>query len=177
MSVLVVKKSDFGKSHCRNPVWILAFSWVCGILLGLFLASHMHGDFTSLMRTVVISRVSIVGLLVMLLLPYVSSVAAVYFSRPAFLFLCAAGKGLCFSFCIYLIMAQFPSTGWMLCRLLLFSEFTVMIPMFLFWIRLLDGGRQSLKHDSWLYLIVALVAGGVDYCIISPFTVNLMSHS
>ena len=172
-----VTQSDFMKSHCRNPVWILAFSWVFGLSIGLFLVFRLQGDFTSLMRAAVLSRVSIVGLLVILLFPFVSSFVAASFSRPALLFLCAAGKGLCFSFCIYLIMAEFPTTGWLLCRLLLFSDFAVLVPLFLFWIRHLSSSKQSRKRDSLLYLIVALAAGVVDYCIISPFTANLMMHS
>lgn len=176
MSALIVKKSDSVKTHCRKSVWTLAFSWVFGVSLGLLYASHMHEDFSSMMRTAISSRVSIVGLLIILLLPYVSSVGAVFF-HPALVYLFAAGKGMCFSFCVYLIMVQFPSTGWLLCRLLLFSEFSVMVPMLLLWIRLLEDGQQSLKHDSLLYLIVALTIGILDYCIISPFTVNLMLHS
>ncbi len=174
---MVVKKSDFMKSHCRKPVWILAFSWVCGISLGLFLASSMQEEFVSLMCTAAVNRVSIVGLLVMLLLPYVLSVVAFRFSCSVLLFLVVSWKGIYFSFCIYLIMVKFPTTGWLLCRLLLFSEFAILVPTFLFWIRSLKGNKQSLKFENLFYITVVLVVGILDYCIISPFTVNLMSHS
>lgn len=170
-------KSDVSNSRCRSSVWFLAFSWICGISAGLFLASCMHCDSASLMRALILERVSIVGLLIVLLLPYVLSVAAFYFSARALIYLIAAGKGICFSFCIYLLMAQFSTAGWLLCRLLFFSDFAILVPMFLFWIRCLNCDQQSLTRDSLRYLIVALGAWIMDCCFISPFTVNLLTHS
>lgn len=170
-------KSVFSFSRCRNPAWILAFSWVCGLSFGLFLASRMHGDYSSLMRTVITNRVSIVGLLIILLFPFILSVVAIHFSRTGFLYLLSAGKGICFSFCVYLIMAEFSSSGWLLCRLLLFSELCILPPLFYLWIKCIEGGKQTIKLSAGFYPLIAVVAAVLDYFLISPFTVTLMLNS
>lgn len=170
-------KSVFPFSRCRNPAWILAFSWVCGLSFGLFLASRMHGNFSSLMRTALTNRVSIVGLLIILLFPFISSAVAVWFSRTGYLYLLVAGKGICFSFCVYLIMVEFPSSGWLFCRLLLFSELCILPPLFYLWIKSIEGGKQTIRHSAGFCLLIAVVAGVLDYFLISPFTVTLMLNS
>lgn len=167
---------DFIQFSCRNSVWILAFCWVIGICLGLIIGSDFDPDVLSLMRMTSESRVSIVGLLLNLL-PFVLSAAAVHYSFPGAFFLLATGKGLCHGFCMFLILAEFSSAGWLLYRLLMFTDSILLIPLFFFWARHIDGSRNFLKRDTWLCLGISLIAGALDYFVISPLIITAMKHS
>lgn len=165
------------KFFCRNSVWILAFCWVSSICLGLYIGSVFDPDVYSLMRMASGCRVSIVGLVLNLLLPIVLSAAAIYYLTPRSLLWLVFGKGLCHGICMYMTLAEFSSAGWLLCRLLMFSEYCLLVPLFILWIRQIDGSNNRLKRDILNCLSAAAVAAVADYFIVSPFVITTINHS
>ena len=165
------------KFFCRNSVWILAFCWISSICLGLYIGSVFDPDVYSLMRMASGFHVSIVGLVLNLLLPIVLSAAAVSYLSPRSLLLLVFGKGLCHGICMYMTLAEFSSAGWLQCRLLMFSEYCLLVPLFILWIHQLDGSSNRLKRDITNCLVAAAVAAVADYFIVSPFVVTTINHS
>lgn len=166
---------NFIHISCRNSVWILAFCWVFGICLGLLLGTA-SGNISSLMRRACYEPVSIVRLLPTLLLQVALSAVAALFFYPHIFYLFAIGKGLSYGFCMYMILAEFTSAGWLLFRLLTFSDGCLLISLFLFWIHQICNSKQGIKRDIIICLIVALAAMIADYYVISPLIVTSMNH-
>lgn len=171
------KFQNFIKFSCRNSVWILAFCWVFSICLGLHLGSNLDTEIYSLMRMAPGCHVSIVGLMLNLFLPIVISAAAVRYLSPHAIHLLVFGKGLCHGFCMYMILAEFSSAGWLLCRLLMFSDSCLLVPLFVLWIHQINGYQERLKRDMLNCLVVAFVSAIVDYFMISPLIITAINHS
>lgn len=165
------------KFFCRNSVWILAFCWISSICLGLYIGSVFDPAVYSLMRMASCFHVSIVGLVLNLLFPIVLSAAAVYYLSPRSLLWLVFGKGLCHGICMYMTLAEFSSAGWLQCRLLMFSEYCLLVPLFILWIHQLDGSSNRLKRDITNCLATAAVAAVADYFIVSPFVITTINYS
>ncbi len=168
--------SAFRKSEALSYVWILAFLWRFSICIGLVLACNLGVETFSLMRAVGNDRVSIVSLTAVLVLPVVSSAAAIYFSHLGIIYLLVIGKGISHGFCMYMILTEFSSAAWLLYRLLMFSDSLLLIPLFYLWIRQLCDRSAHLHRNVILCLTISLFAGALDYFVISPYIITLMNH-
>lgn len=161
---------------CRNPVGILALLWLLSICIGIFIAHHLFDDFYSLMHTAASTRVSIVGVLLILLFPVISSAVAVSFSSSKLIYLICTLKGICHGFGLYTILAVFGYGGWLIRFGIMFSECMMLIPLFYFWIRLIDGTAPSLRKDTIICCLIAILVGVFDYFVVSPYIIALMRH-
>lgn len=166
---------NFIHVSCRNSVWILAFCWVFGICLGLLLG-FVSGDLSFMMRRACYEPVSIVRLLPTLLFQVALSAVAALFFHPRVFYLFSLGKGLSYGFCMYMIIAEFTSAGWLLFGLLSFSDGCLLISLFSFWIHQIGNSKQEIKRDIITCLVVALAATFADYYVISPLIVTSMNH-
>ena len=155
----------------------LAFSLTFGFSMGIYLARTMQDSMFSLMRAVAFSRVSIVGLFVLLFLPLLLSAAAVYFSIPAMVLPLSFCKGFCMGYCALGILFVFGSASWLVRLLLMFSDCFMILPLSWFWIRHISGCRNMLRRDFLICSAIAIVIGIVDYFLVSPFLVMLMNYS
>lgn len=162
-------------SGCKKYVLFLAFSWISGIAFGLAFALYTQPYTASWMRMAVFGRVSIVGLACILLGPLYLSAAAVFFHRPGWIYVIATVKGISFGFGIYVFTAVCGSAGWLMRLLVAFSDSAMLVPLFLFWIRHLEGSHRYLKHDLIFCTASALLIGAADYFIISPYTAAILA--
>lgn len=163
-------KNQFGffKSGCRKSVFFLAFSWIAGIIAGSFLSPILSEYSVPLMRMAVESRVSIIGLVVVILVPCLLSAIAVHLSKNWIIYLLSSVKGICFGFCIQVLLQCYGSAAWLLYILVLFSDICMLTPLFLFWIRHAYGSKQMLYRDMLYYFICAAIICIIDYLLISP---------
>lgn len=162
------------RSWRKAGIILLAFFWTLGLFLGIYSSFPMEDSFFRLMRAAAGCRVSIVGLFAVLILPFLFSAFAVYFSQPWLLLLICFLKAYCFGFCCFLTQISFGSAGWLLRLLLLFSDCCILPVLCWFWIRHISGEKRALWQDLAVCAAASLLIGGVDYCVISPFLATLI---
>lgn len=168
--------ADLSKFWCRSCVSFLAFSWALGLSVGLILVSTVQESVFSLMRAAACCRVSIVGLIVLLIFPLFLSAFAVFLSIPVMLLPIACFKGIALAFCALGVVYAFGSAGWLIRMLLMFSD-SFMIPvLFWFWVRHISGNRNLLRRDFLICAAFAVVIGAMEYFLVSPYLVVLMKH-
>ena len=127
------------------------------------------------MRAAVYSRVSISGLLSAMLLPLLFSAFAVYISNTWLLIPIAFSKAFAFAFLGIGILVSFGSAGWLVRLLLMFGDIVMLPVLWWYWQKALTARQNPLPHCA-AAAAFALLIGGLDYCVISPFLANLISY-
>lgn len=154
------------QSACK--FWLLLL-WCAGLILGVFFACQADDSTILMMRSAASAPVSISGLLVVFLLPFLLSASAVYLSQPLLLLATAFAKAFSFGFCAYAVDSAFRSAGWLMCLLLMFSDLCFLPVLMWFWLRHITGNRRSADVDLAVCAAIAVCIGLFDYCIVSPF--------
>lgn len=151
----------------RSKLFILAFISLSSIALGIMISRTADPYLYSLMRGVLISPVSIVGLLIVNCLPLLITAIIVLLSKPCLFLLHCFVKNFSYSFIRSLICISFAHAGWLAGAILLFSDTIVMCLLHWFWIRHLHFIRKSVKKDLLICLIFSLIACFADYIWVS----------
>lgn len=167
---------------CRkSPLWwrracivLLALFWCVGLFFGIYTACSFNDAFVPLMRAAVQCRVSIVGLLLILFLPFLFAAFAVYFSQPWLLLVIGFVKAFSFGFCCFAAQSCFGSAGWLVRLLLLFSDSCMLPVLCWFCVRHISGDLMAIRKDLILALALAIVVGSIDYYWVSPFLAALI---
>jgi len=157
---------------CRG--FLLASCWLLGLVCGWLLFHYAGTICEALMRRIVISPVSISGLLSSFLIPFLITVYSVCFSMPWIIFPVCFLKGVSFSFVSSGIWKAFSSAGWLVQSVLLFRSSCFAVGAFLVWIRFFSGRSTSGAFFVWLLLAAAGCI--LDYSVISPFLASLIIH-
>lgn len=158
----------------KLPVFLLAFCWIGSILLGIYLGSDAS-VFNALMYRAFCSPVSIVGLVSVLLLPFLFSAFAVYIARPSLLLAVCVWKGFSFSFLSVGLLRIFSSGGWLLRQLLMFSSLCQLSVLYWFWIHHISGERKFSLGKAVAVVALFVLIGCADYCCISPFLASIIN--
>lgn len=159
----------------RKHYWfLLALSWITGLIFGVMLFLCDSHFFAVLMRGAADCSVSIVGMFHTVLLPFLfSALAVVLFGSVSLLPICWF-KAFFFS-CVSLgIWFSYGCTGRLSVLLLMFADVGTTVLLYILWLRLLSGKYRSLTADTFLFCILSIAWGIVNYCIISPFLVSLI---
>ena len=151
----------------RNRSYILlAFCWTSGFVVGfLFYKYNLH-TLSSLMRRISLAPVSIVGLLLTFLLPFLFSAFAVIFHTPIWIFPISVCKAFLFAIVSIGIIDCIGSAGWLYRILLLTGDILSMPALYLYWLRsLLDAHSIHVKFVLF-WAIVAFLLGCVNNCFL-----------
>lgn len=166
--------------HHDFPTWwrkcctaFLASSWLLGLIVGCLIFYAAGYECVSWMRAAADSRVSIVGLLSVIILPFLFSAFAVYISHSWLLLIVAFGKAVSFSLVSLGILISFGSAGWLMRFLLMFSDLCALPLLFLFWMRFISGERRITLRSGLLFSAAGLVIGSIDFYLISPILAGL----
>ena len=157
----------------RKSIVFLAIWWFAGLILGALAAYHLSYSFFSLMRAAAQSRVSIVSLMTVTLLPLFASALAVFLDRPVWIFGISFVKAFLYSLCIAGTIGAFGSAAWLVAFLFLFSDNLTIPVLFLFCLRHIEGRKRSFWADCLICSGVCVLVGIIDSCLISPFLANL----
>ena len=125
------------------------------------------------MRTAVSSRVSIIGLLSSVVLPFLFSAFAVYLRQPMLLIPIAFLKAFLFSFLGYSVSAAWSHAGWLITGLLMFGSFASIPMLYWYWQRYI-GGRGFENGVFCLVLGSLILIGILNYYLIVPFLANII---
>lgn len=159
---------------CKRRFLLLAFIWFLGLTSGRYYAEHASATYLLLMRAAPQYRLSIIGLAVSVLLPFLISVGAVYFSQPIVLYILAYLYSLLFSFACCCLRIIFADAGWLIQFMLLFSH-CMAIPFYCwFTLRYLNGKGTTFIRDSLIVVVAIFIAGTFDLLVISPFLAALI---
>lgn len=162
---------DPGKRRRKRSTSALALCWTSGLVCGMLVYLSAGSSLTSLMRSTMGGTVSIVSLLYMALLPFLISAFAVSFFRPT-LFLICFGKAFLFAFASLGLFRAFGSAGWLVFRLILFSDCMLLPMLYFLWLRLLRSPLSHMELACFIALTVLVVS--VNYRIISPILASLI---
>ena len=160
-------------SGCNWRDFLLALSWILGLISGCTLCLSADTTAFSLMRMAPGCPVSIVRLLAVTFLPFLFSGFAAFITQAWLLIPIAFLKSFTFSAASTAVMLSFGAAGWLICILLMFSSICTMPILILYWIRYSRKGYPlALWHKiSFISLIFAVC--GIDFYVISPFLAGL----
>ncbi len=157
----------------RVQLWLV---WLLGLSLGTVLAAYADPSCFSLMRSAASCRMSIVGLVASVLLPFLFSAYAVTISRPELVLGICACKAFSFAYCGQIARMAYGTAGWLVQPLLQFTAICT-LPVFCgFCLRHIAGGKATARRDLGLCLGLAVLIAGVDYFVVSPFLAGLIDY-
>lgn len=159
---------------CKGGRRILAFFWFSGLLLGLLVTIYAGDSFLPMMRTAVLCRVSISGLLFAILLPFLLSALAVFASQPWLIGLIAFSKSFLFMLLAAGVSLAYGTGGWLVRILFMFGDICSLPLLWFFWLRRGCGG---LTAAPWYCAVVGALAAAaccMDFYVISPFLTDLI---
>lgn len=159
----------------RMKCVLLALTWFTGLLCGSLFAVRYNHSLESLMHAAFSGSMSIVGMLIVVLWPYLFSAFAVFYSLPKLVFLFAFAEAFSFGYCIWGVFSVFGDACWLV-RWLLFFTACCSAPM-LYWFlqRCICGSKQHIFRDFLICCMVLVMIVSLDYCVISPFAATLIS--
>lgn len=152
------------KGHC-----LFIGVWILGLIMGTIFAATAGNQYFLLMRMAPQSHVSIVGLSVTVLLPFLLAAYAVYKDRPWMLYVICFIKVFTFAFCGFGATAAYGSAGWLVRLLLQFSDICTVPILCWFSLRHLTGREAGWKRDVGIGLGVEMIVCCLDLWYISPF--------
>lgn len=159
-------------SYIRIKI-LLSICWVLGLLLGLYLAIHLPDNSHSLVRTLVHSRVSTVGLITNLFLPIILSAIVWKLKIPALYLFLAFIKAICYGFCFSAMTLAFQEAGWLLRWLFLFSDTFISVLLLWFWFRNIAKPKECGARDLCICCVLAIFICLADVCYVTPFSNGL----
>jgi len=152
----------------------LALIWFAGFGAGLMIYRSAQTVLVSVMLGASHSTLSIVGLLLMILLPILITVIAVHDSKPALLYVLCFLKAVLYSVAVLSVYGTYGSSGWLVQFLLMFTENCTMACLWLLWIHSILTRFRVSQRIVWICSGAALSAGLLDLFVISPFAVSVM---
>ncbi len=159
------------RKGCR---YILAFSWLSGIICGILLSLTAEERILPLMRGAVYTPVSITWLLCVSVLPFLLSTFVVFHFVPAWLLLICFAKAFLFAFVSMVILMVYASAGWLVWLMLLFCDLVTLPILYWFWMRyLFRYDRPSVVSVTGIFSLM-LLAGSIHAWFISPYLVRLI---
>lgn len=160
---------------CNVNRWLLAIFWITGILSGILISYGAGSSVSSLMHSYLYGSVSIVGLVLVLYLPFLLSAIAVSFSGRVLLFPIVFLKGFLFSFVAMGIFQVYGCAGWLIHWFLCFSDLILLPLLYWYWIRLLDTVPSAAFRDGVLLLAPVYCIGSLDYCLVFPYFADMIN--
>lgn len=155
---------------------LLIFSWCIGVFLGTYFVSQMPLNLFSLMRSSFKGeRFSIVGFLLVLNLPLVLSVISVALNKSFLMLPVLFIKAFLLSVCWFALYIAFGSAGWLVTFFMLLTEFIASILTLLFLFNYCEERRASFITDYFVMQIFIIIVGFMDYTVISPIWVDIIS--
>lgn len=161
-------------SSLKNSFTFLFFlAWILGLLCGVGFFFAWEDSFFSLMYLLSSLQVSIVGLMNMLVLPYLLMNLLIHFQYYRLILVVTFLYASFYACTSVFIFSMYRSAGWLIHFFVLFS-FHVSCCLFLWYGRLLAAGTdRPILQRKWLLCIAC--TGIMDYCFISPFLSSLLN--
>lgn len=162
---------NFWRRSCKL---LLMVCWISGLMLGMITAVGAGDSFFLTMRGADLIAVSIPGLLLVTLLPFLLTAIAVIFSRPWLLLAVIFCKAFSFGFCTFGILSVYASASWLVQLLLMFTDGCTLPLLMWFWLHHGNLSEKPIFRDFAVCTAAALALGILDICVVSPFAAMLL---
>ena len=159
--------------HRASP-FLLAFSWLFGMVLGCVTCIHCREQAEELILQSVAAVPSFVGAVSVVFLPFLLSAFAVSICEPWLLLIISTFKAFSFTFCAWGVCLAFGQSSWLVLFLFLFSDLCLIPFQYFYWLRHIRSSKHPSACELPVLLAIALSVGCVDYWFISPFLVSLL---
>ena len=172
---LHIAKKGIIHSFNFNNIFLMFF-WLCGLIFGCWISFHFSESSISLMRSVAGSKTYIYAYFISLGVPFLITIIATSIHKLFLIYPVAFLKSSCFAICASCTFRSFGSAGWLISRLLLFSDSFGAVALIFFWLILpkIDNNSILKVAGSTLAFLIAIVS--IDVLFISPFTYVLLNH-
>ena len=157
---------------CRLLQCKLALCTVFSAAAGILFASFAGTSYVALMRRAASLPVSIIGSVLIVLLPYIVSFCVVYYAKPRLGFILYGLRIFTFTATGWALQSAFGSSGWLGRLMFQFPDFCL-IPLLILFLNSNISGQRSLRKLAVCLGFVALVSI-LNYCTVSPFFANLI---
>ncbi len=164
----------FRSRECATSFLHLALCAILGAGFGVLFTAMADRSYLPLMYSAAKSPVSFVGLVVVGLVPFLICSLVVSLMRPLLIYPICFCRVFLYSAGAHAIHLSFGSAGWLMGFLVQFSDLCLIPVLFWFALRNLTGGSKLRTWDIWICLCISALVIVLDYCIISPFAVNLL---
>ena len=165
----------FSAKSRKFMVFCLAFFILLGYVFGFYSVTYSGPVISSMMHAAPGCSMSIVGLLAVVLLPFLLAAVAVLLSKPYWLLPICFLEAFSHAICLYGICVAFSYAGWLVSCLLLLSKTASLAILFAFGFRYLQLRIASPIRTLVVSSAFALCIGIADYGIIAPFMVKLIN--
>lgn len=169
-----ISKHSFILVWCKLSTFLLALSWVAGLLLGVCSAFSASSFLVPMMRESIGCSVSIPGLLVAAFLPFLFSIYAVYLSEPWFLLIISTLKAFCFGFCACGVSLAFGHCSWLVRFLFLFTDVFSIPVLYWYWVKHIKIETKPIVQETLVCMGFVACFVAIDYCFVAPFLVSLI---
>ncbi len=151
----------------------IVLCWFLGLVSGTVLSILHRSEFSSLMCSAVLQPVSIVGLFVCTVFPFVLFAFAFCNRKRWMIYSICFYKSFSHFFCAVAIILRFRSAGWLVYLLIMFTDACVLMTMLT--LSLLFAQDQIRSAGRWLYCsaMILFAACGIVYCWISPILLDI----
>lgn len=163
------------KSLFWDPKLTVIIFWIIGFTFG-FSFGYITPDTTiSLMCSALCERVSIVGRIFSLFLPFFLSFIII---RKCVLLIMplVAIKAYGLGFCLYCVTSAFGTAGWLMSTLCLSVDLCSTVLFLWFILCNLQESHKSISNRFTFCVIMSLLLGLLDHQIISPFAAKLLNY-
>lgn len=155
-------------------VVLIAVLWLLGLLAGAYFLGQT--SLASLMCSVLFLRISIFGLFLSLALPLILSYILYRFFHFYFILPIVFLKAFSFICCYGSLMIVYRNAGWLVSGMILFSDFSFVVLLLLYWYNAATGRSYSARIAFAVYFLIPIVVGCIDYYIVSPYAAMLLNY-
>lgn len=170
----IAKKGTIRPLNFHNS-FVLSF-WLIGLIFGSWIALQFSDASILLLRSAACSKTYIYVFLVSLGAPFIITIITVWLRKQFLIYPVAFLKSSCFAICAVCIFRSFGSAGWLVSRLLLFSESLGVVPLLFLWFNFPKIDNNSIPKVTGLTLVFLIAIVSIDALFISPFTYILLNH-
>lgn len=165
-----------GATETKRKVrrFLLASSWTAGLLGGVIFSRRAGSVLSSWMPGILYCPVSFPGLLSVGCLPFFFSAIAVFLSRPALLYLAAAGKAFCVALVGAGILVSWGGAGWLVRWLVCSGSCAASPVLYFYWLRCLRDRPQLSFAQVAALAAAAATLGSFDYFVTAPLLARLI---
>lgn len=171
----MIKPFSFSQflQECRKCWFIFAICMTAGAALGVIATNILGADYLLMMRTAAGSRVSIVGTVSSVWVPFLISLLLIVHSKPWLVYFTCTLHIFLFSSTAHALNAYFGNAGWMIRIWMQFTDFAL-IPVLLYFSICRIRGISN-KQIMYQCILIALIIGMMDYLWISPYLADLLA--
>lgn len=159
----------------RCGFFFLITACVLGFIFGYWIFGLGQALFSSLMRSASCYSVSIVGLLLVVALPFLISALAVAYNKPLIIYILCFVKSILYSVCAFAVYSTYGSAGWLMQFLVLFLDNCTMVFLWIVWGSYTLLSRMDVRKVLAICFGLSVLAWVLDCYVISQFAVSVIN--